>query len=1333
MGAHLGPPEDSSRRRLLLEEATLLAWASWVSDLLDYSEPSSRVFLFENILLLVVPTAAVCSSKRMIPLETIKRDMTTLGIITKSLIFQENDRSYPAQVVAAQIRTLLYKHEGCTTRSLLGQNKFDRCFTRPSTFLIQTHILVAISFSSAFLNTSQIFTKPLQKLCFSMATSPKETSAPGSPSVPSSPSSTKAPSNQEQPEFHIQPIQMIPGQAPVPEKLVPKRQQGVKISENPSLATSPREVDPEMDKKIRSIVSSILKNASVPDVDKDVPTSSTPNAEVLSSSSKEDSTEEEDQATEETPAPRAPEPAPGDLIDLEEVESDEEPIANKLAPGIAERLQSRKGKTPITRSGRIKTMAQKKSTPITPTTSRWSKVAISSKKRKEISSSDSDDDVELDVPDIKRAKKSGKKVPGNVPDAPLDNISFHSIGNVERWKFVYQRRLALERELGRDALDCKEIMDLIKAAGLLKTVTKLGDCYESLVREFIVNIPSDITNRKSDEYQKVFVRGKCVRFSPAVINKYLGRPTEGVVDIAVSEHQIAKEITAKQVQHWPKKGKLSAGKLSVKYAILHRIGAANWVPTNHTSTVATGLGKFLYAVGTKSKFNFGNYIFDQTVKHSESFAVKLPIAFPTVLCGIMLSQHPNILNYTDSVKKRESALSLHYKLFEGTHVPDIVSTSGKAAASGAVSKDALIAELKDTCKVLEATIKATTEKKMELERLIKRLSEINMGTNQTGKRFYQVKIKGLDITSIKELGRLMGPLQMQAFRKMYGKILDLTIAEISTEAIASLTQYYDQPLRCFTFGDFQLVPTIEEFEEILGCPLGGRKPYLFSGFLPSLSRIAIVIKDSARGLDRVKQARNGIVGLPRKYLEDKARDMANQEEWVPFMDVLALLIFGVVLFPNVDGLVDLATIDAFLAYHHSKESPVVAILANLFDTFDRRCEKSSTRIICCLPALCVWLVPHVFQQNTRHPCPLQSHRSCGEKRRVDWDQHLARIGGRTISWFPRWKEGKEEVLFSCGEYPNIPLIGTRGCINYNPTLAIRQLGYPMRGASTEESLSPFLVRDFGAQSFKVIQRIHKAWENPLRKDKELRGIRNGIISDWLTKLKVISEESFEAPEEDEEVQALKNELGKARLAKEKFKLFTTDIRKECAGLREENATTTRALEQETKRACKEEYGRKKFRGALWGSNSELKLRREERDQLRAHGVVLKEELVACSRSKRNLSQRLCETETNMLAIIAKYQEELSLATTHEHRVADKYAQVYAKKEARGRVIDSLHQEATMWMDRFALTLNGSQEFPRLLAKAKAMADTYSAPEEIHGLLGYCQHMIDLMAYIIRNR
>ncbi|KAL5137554.1 hypothetical protein HKD37_10G027905 [Glycine soja] len=588
---------------------------------------------------------------------------------------------------------------------------------------------------------------------------------------------------------------------------------------------------------------------------------------------------------------------------------------------------------------------------------------------------------------------------------------------------------------------------------------------------------------------------------------------------------------------------------------------------------------------------------------------------------------------------------------------------------------------------------------------------INRGRNEEGR----VKIKGLDVTTLKELGQLMGPLQRQAFRKVYGKILDLTAVEVFTEVVVSLAQYYDQPLRCFMFGDFQMVPTIEEFEEILGCPLGGRKPYLFSRFLPSLSKIAAVVGDSARELDRMKQTRNGVVGLPRKYLEGKARDMASQEKWVPFADILALLIFGVVLFPNVDGLVDLAAIDALLAYHHSKESPVVAILVDLFDTFDRRCEKNNARIICCLPALCVWLVSHLFQQDIRHPCPLQSYRSCVEKRRLDWDQHLTVIGGSTINWFPRWKEGKEGVLFSCGDYPNVPLIGTRGCINYNPALAIRQLGYPMRGAPMEENLSPFLVRDFGAQSLEVVQRVHKAWRSLLRKDTELRGIRNGVIGDWLSKLKFIDEENFEAPKEDEEVQALKLELGKARLAKEKFKTAATNIRKECTEAR------------------KEEHGRDKLRGALWGSNNELKLRREERDQSRVHGMILKEELAAYSRSKRSLAQHLEATEQSMLAIIVQYKEELNQSLTHEQKLVEDFAQAYAEKEARGRVIDALHQEATMWMDKFSSTLNGSQDLPRLLAKAKAIAEVCTTPEEIHGLINYCQHMIDLMAHIIRNR
>ena len=59
--------------------------------------------------------------------------------------------------------------------------------------------------------------------------------------------------------------------------------------------------------------------------------------------------------------------------------------------------------------------------------------------------------------------------------------------------------------------------------------------------------------------------------------------------------------------------------------------------------------------------------------------------------------------------------------------------------------------------------------------------------------------------------------------------------------------------------------------------------------------------------------------------------------------------------------------------------------------------------------------------------------------------------------------------------------------------------------------------------------------------------------------------------------------------------------------------TDEALEQETERARRDEHGRNKFRVALWGSNGELKLRREERDQSRVDSLILKDELKVCSR------------------------------------------------------------------------------------------------------------------------
>ena len=67
--------------------------------------------------------------------------------------------------------------------------------------------------------------------------------------------------------------------------------------------------------------------------------------------------------------------------------------------------------------------------------------------------------------------------------------------------------------------------------------------------------------------------------------------------------------------------------------------------------------------------------------------------------------------------KRAPALGFHYKLFQGTHVPDIVMTSAETSNVKAHSKKAdVIAVLKETCRELDA-------RKGTLEELITSLEQ----------------------------------------------------------------------------------------------------------------------------------------------------------------------------------------------------------------------------------------------------------------------------------------------------------------------------------------------------------------------------------------------------------------------------------------------------------------------------------------------------------------------------------------------------------------------------------------------------------------------------------
>lgn len=101
---------------------------------------------------------------------------------------------------------------------------------------------------------------------------------------------------------------------------------------------------------------------------------------------------------------------------------------------------------------------------------------------------------------------------------------------------------------------------------------------------------------------------------------------------------IVNELSSRDDKEWPKNGLLPSAYLSAKYSILYRIEIDNLTPSSHGSGVTFDLTNLLYHICTRSSFIFGEFFFDQLVKHAKSYVVKLPIGFPSLIIGILLSQ-----------------------------------------------------------------------------------------------------------------------------------------------------------------------------------------------------------------------------------------------------------------------------------------------------------------------------------------------------------------------------------------------------------------------------------------------------------------------------------------------------------------------------------------------------------------------------------------------------------------------------------------------------------------------------------------------------------------------
>ena len=67
--------------------------------------------------------------------------------------------------------------------------------------------------------------------------------------------------------------------------------------------------------------------------------------------------------------------------------------------------------------------------------------------------------------------------------------------------------------------------------------------------------------------------------------------------------------------------------------------------------------------------------------------------------------------------------------------------------------------------------------------------------------------------------------ETSAFTKRHGRLLNLVTSNFDEKMMSVLFQFFDPKYHCFTFPDYQLVPTLEEFSQLLDIPIPEQVPF----------------------------------------------------------------------------------------------------------------------------------------------------------------------------------------------------------------------------------------------------------------------------------------------------------------------------------------------------------------------------------------------------------------------------------------------------------------------------------------------------------------------------
>ncbi|MBA0785310.1 hypothetical protein Gotri_025967, partial [Gossypium trilobum] len=320
----------------------------------------------------------------------------------------------------------------------------------------------------------------------------------------------------------------------------------------------------------------------------------------------------------------------------------------------------------------------------------------------------------------------------------------------------------------------------------------------------------------------------------------------------------------------------------------------------------------------------------------------------------------------------------------------------------------------------------------------------------------------------------------------YGYFPYLLDVKVDKRLFRTLAQFWNPAYNCFTFGNVDLVPTIEEYMALLRCSkFQVDRVYSRVVNVPTFSKKLMSITGMSEQwvAARIKQKGDSKC-VPWRSLKDA---ILTHPDVRKRLDIFTLSIYDLVVFPKALGHVDEAVTNLFDRLD-KKVTPIATILVETFRSLSACRKTGEGRFIGCAQLLLTWFHSHFwkvdkvsYQVFSENYSPLKE--IVATPRRDDiseekWMAILQNLQEEDVEWRAPWLL-PDEILYRCGNFDWVPLMGIWGAVGYAPLLVLRQ--YRSRQfipATYGIVVCEFSYKDDGYR--KKIQDISSAWKQTHR-------------------------------------------------------------------------------------------------------------------------------------------------------------------------------------------------------------------------------------------------------------